>query len=219
MSPRRLRLLPERPELAPELRQHVLHAEQILVEAGELARGTLLAPAVLGDPRGLLDVLAALFGLGKQDLLQLALAHHGVQGAADAGLAQQLLNVEQADDLPVDPVLGFATAKDRPADLDLAHGHRDPARAVVDHDLDLGHAECRPRRRPGEDHVGHVPTPERARALLAQSPADRVDQVRLAGSVRADHHRDAGGELENGLVRERLEAADRDRAEEHRPRC
>src|SRR5205823_4739738 len=55
VSPRRLRLLPERLELAPELGQHVLRAEQILVEAGELALGTLLAPAVLGDPRGLLD--------------------------------------------------------------------------------------------------------------------------------------------------------------------
>ena len=41
---------------------------------------------------------------------------------------------------------------------------------------------------PGEDDVGHVAAAQRPRALLAQHPADRVDQVRLARPVGPDDH-------------------------------
>ena len=62
------------------------------------------------------------------------------------GLAQQFLHVEQPHDLAVDAVLRFARTEDRARDLDLAHRHRDLAGRVVDHELDLGHAERGSRR-------------------------------------------------------------------------
>ena len=124
---------------------------------------------------------------------------------------EQLLDVEQPHDLAVDAVLALAAAEDRAADLDLGHRHGDLARRVVDDELHLGHAEGRSGGGSGEDDVGHVTAAEGASALLAERPADRVHQVRLARPVRTDDHADARDELQDGLVRERLEAADLDR--------
>ena len=58
---------------------------------------------------------------------------------------------------------------------------------------------------PGEDDVVHLPAAQRARALGAEHPRDRVDEVGLPRAVRPDDDHDAGLELEHGLVRERLE--------------
>ncbi len=216
---RHLRLLLQGLELASQLRQHVGQPQQVLIEVRELALGSFLAAAVLGDARGFLDVFATVLGLGEQHLLELALADHGVQGAADAGLAQQLLHVEQPHDLAVDAVLRFARAEDRACDLDLAHRHRDLAGRVVDHELDLGHAEGGPRWRAGEDDVSHMAAAERPGTLLAEHPADGIDEVGLARAVRAHDDGHARDELEHRLVRERLEPADRDRPEEHVAGC
>ncbi len=211
-----LRLLPKRLQLPAELGEHVLQAQEVLVEPRQLAFGALLALAVLRDPGGLLDVLAALLGPGGQDALELPLPDDGVEGAADTALGQELLDVEQAHDLAADPVLAVARAEDRPADLDLAHRHRDQAGGVVDHQLDLGHPEGGALRAPGEDHVGHLAAAEGSRPLLAEHPADRVDEVGLARPVGADDHRDTGRELQCRLVGERLEAAHLEGSEEHR---
>ena len=123
------------------------------------------------DPGGLLDVLAALLGPGEEDLLELALAHHGMQRPADPRLAQELLDVEQPHDLAVDPVLALSAAEDRAADLELGHRHGDLAPPVVDDELDLGHAERGSGRGAGEDDVGHVAAAEGASALFAERPS------------------------------------------------
>ncbi len=65
-----------------------------------------------------------------------------------------------------------------------------------------------------EDDVVHLPAAQRARALRSQHPGNRVDEVRLARAVRADDHRDPWLEVERGLLRERLEALDRQRLQE-----
>ena len=214
-----LGLLLQRFQLPAELRQHVLQAQEILVEPRELALRAFLPAAMLRDAGGLLDVLATLLRTREQDLFQLALTDHGVERAADPRLGQELLDVEQPHDLAVDPVLALAAAEDRAADLDLGHRHGDLARRVVDDQLHLGHTEGRTRRGSGEDDVGHVPAAEGARALLSERPADRIHQVRLARPVGTDDHADARDELQDGLVRERLEAADLDLTQEHSARC
>ena len=61
----------------------------------ELAQRLFLALAVLEDAGGLLDEGAAVLGLGVQHGVELALADDDVHLAADAGVGQQLLDVEQ----------------------------------------------------------------------------------------------------------------------------
>ena len=43
--------------------------------------------------------------------------------------------------------------------------------------------------RAGEDHVLHLAAAQRLRALLAEHPGDGVDDVGLAGAVRARRRR------------------------------
>ena len=106
-----LRLLAQRLQLPLQLGQDVLEPEQILIEARELPLGPLLALAVLRDPRGLLDVLPPLLRTGQQHLLQLSLPDDGVKGTPDPGLGEELLHVEEADDLAVDPILALPERK------------------------------------------------------------------------------------------------------------
>ena len=214
-----LGLLAQWLQLSLELGHHVLEPEQILVQAGQLALGALLPTAVLGDAGRLLDVLPTLLGPGEEHFLELTLPDDRVQRPPDPRLRQQLLHVEQPDQLAVDPVLTLPGAEDRAADLDLGHGDRDQTGLVVDHQLDLGHPEGGTAGSPREDDVGHLPASERTWTLLAQRPADRIDQIRLAGAVGAHDHTDAGDELEDGLVREGLEPADLDLSQEHATRC
>src|SRR5262249_37758345 len=52
-------------------------------------------------------------------------------------------------------------------------------------------------------------------ALLAHAPADGVDDVRLAASVRADDADDVGVEVNDGPVHEGLEPADLELSDAH----
>ena len=68
---------------------------QVALGGVELAERLLLALAVLEDAGGLLDEAAAVLGGRVQDRVELALADDDVHLAADAGVAEQLLDVEQ----------------------------------------------------------------------------------------------------------------------------
>src|SRR6185503_6114604 len=87
---------------------------------------------------------------------------------------------------------------------------------VVEGQLDVGHADRGPLLRPGPDDVLGLPGPERA-TLLSQRPAQRVREVRLAGTVRPDDGADPGTELDVRPVDERLEALEPDGEEARRP--
>ena len=101
----------ERPQLAANLAQQVLHAQQAGLGGVEAALGLLLAPAVLEHAGGLLDDRPAILRTGVQHGVDLALADDDVLLAADAGVAEQLLHVEQAAGDAVDRVLALAGAE------------------------------------------------------------------------------------------------------------
>ena len=115
----RLGLALQRPQLAADLAQQVLDAQQAGLGGVEPALGLLLALAELEDAGGLLDDRPALLGAGVEDGVDLALADDDVLLAADAGVRQQLLDVEQAARHVVDGVLAVAAAEQRAADRDL----------------------------------------------------------------------------------------------------
>src|SRR5690606_24220559 len=138
---RRLGLPAERSELAAQLRGEVAQARQVALHRVELAQRLLLALAVLEDACGLLDEAAALLRRGAQDGVELALADHDVHLAPDAGVAEQLLDVEQAARVAVDGVLGAAAAEQRARDRHLGVVDRQRAVGVVDRQRDLGTTE------------------------------------------------------------------------------
>ena len=211
----RLGLPFERAQLAADLAEQVLHAQQVGLGGVEPALGLLLALAELEHAGGLLDDRPAILGPGVEHGVDLALADDDVLLAADAGVGQQLLDVEQAARHAVDGVLAVAAAEQRAPDGDLGELDRQDAGGVVDREADLGAAERRAARRAGEDDVVHLLAAHGRRRLGAEHPGDGVDDVRLARAVGADDDGDAGLQLQRRGVGERLEALEGQRSQEH----
>ena len=195
----------ERLELATDLREQVGQTGQVAVGGVELAERLLLALAVLEDAGGLLDEAATVLGGGVQDRVELSLPDDDVHLAADAGVAEQLLHVEQPAPGAVDGVLRAAVAEHRAADRDLGVVDRQRAVGVVDGQLHLGAAQRRAAGRAGEDDVLHLAAAQALGALLAHHPGEGVDDVGLARSVGTDDAGDARLELHGRRGREGLE--------------
>ena len=195
----------ERLELATDLGEQVGEPGEVAVGGVELAERLLLALAVLEDAGGLLDEAAAVLGGRVQDRVELALPDDHVHLAADAGVAEQLLHVEQPAAGAVDGVLRAAVAEHRAADRDLGVVDRQRAVGVVDGQLHLGATERRAAGRAGEDDVLHLAAAQALGALLAHHPGEGVDDVGLARAVGADDAGDARLELHGRRGREGLE--------------
>ena len=190
-APGERRLPAERPQAAAQLAGEIDQPGQVGLHRLQLAERLLLAPAVLEYPRRLLDQRAARLGPGLQHVVQVALAHDDVHLPAQAGVGEQLGDVEQAALVAVDEVLALARAEQQPADRDLGVVDRQRAVGVVDGERDLGPPQRRPRGGAGEDDVLHLAAAQGLDPLLTHDPGQGVDDVRLARPVRADDAGDA----------------------------
>ena len=175
--------------------------------ASSLRSAFSLRRRCLSTPGRFLDQRPARVGPGVQHLVELALADDDVHLPAEAGVGQQLRNVQQPALVAVDRVLALPGPEQQPADRDLGIVDRQRAVAVVDGQRHLGAAEGGTARRSGEDDVLHLAAAQRLDALLAHHPGERVDDVGLARAVRADDAGDARLELQRGGRGERLEPA------------
>ena len=115
-----LRRLPlERIDLAADFFQNVEHARKILPRAFELRFGQALARFVFADAGGFFDDGAAVGRFVRKNLADAALLDDGVAFRAQAGAAEQILNVAQAGGAAVDQVFAFAGAVQAAGDGDL----------------------------------------------------------------------------------------------------
>ena len=177
--------------------------------------GAVLAVAIEADARRLLEQRPALVGaVGEQQVDHLGLDHDaGV--AAEAGAAQQVLDVAEPDRRAVEQVVALARAGQPAGDDHLAVGDGQVAVAVVEVERDLGDVDRPPGGGALEDHVLHLAAAEQPGRLLAQHPAHRVGDVRLAAPVGADDGGDPLLEGQGDGVRERLEAGELQPSELH----
>ena len=83
---------------------------------------------ILEDAGGFLDDRPTILGAGVEHGVDLALADDDVLLAADAGVGEQLLDVEQAARHVVDGVLAVAAAEQRALDGDLGELDRQDRR-------------------------------------------------------------------------------------------
>ena len=169
----------QRGELAPDLPQQVVEAQEVAFGRLEAALGALAALAELEDAGRFLDDGPAVLGTGVEHGVELALPDDHVLLATDAGIREQLLDVEQPARCAVDLVLGITGAEERAGDRDLAELDRQQTGRVVDAQRHLGAAERGPIGGAGEDDVVHLAAAQRARALCPEHPGDGVDEVRL----------------------------------------
>ena len=209
-------LAAQRLQLAPDLPGEVAEAGEVHLHRVELAERLLLAPAVLEDARGLLDEAAAFLGARPQHRVQLALPDDDVHFAAEPGVAEQFLHIQQPAVAAVDGVVAGAVAEQGAADRDLGVLDRQGAIRVVDGEDDLGAAERSFRGGAGEDDVLHLAAAQRLGALLAHHPGERIHDVGFARSVRADDAGHPGLEREGRRACEGLEPLEREALQVHR---
>lgn len=148
-------------QLAPQLVREVLDTGHVRLHGVQFPQRLLLALAVLEDARRLLDEGPAAHGVGVQDGVELALSDDDVHLAADTGVGQQLLDVEQSAGVAVDLVLAAAVAEHDPRDGDLGVLDGQRTVGVVDGERDLGTAERRAPGGAGEDDVLHLAAAQR----------------------------------------------------------
>src|SRR5262249_19109344 len=166
----------------------------------------------------LLDQAPPLSGARGEDRLHLALADDGVHPLTEPEVGEELDEVEPPHRGTVDEVLTFAAAMQPPrhGKLRVVDGQRPVG--VVEEELDLAEVGRAAAAAPGEEDVVRLLSSQLRRAERTGRPANRVRDVRLAGAVRADDHADARLETDLDRVRKRLEAAQLDGAQMHRPR-
>ena len=198
-----------------DLDEQVVEPFEVRVRVGEFAQRTLLAFAVFEDAGRLLDERAVPGRIGPENLVEPSLADDHVHLLAKTGIGEQFLDIEQTTWRAVDCVFGAAVAEDRARDRDFRIVDVERVVGVVDGEAHLCAAERGAGGRAREDHILHRCAPEVAGTLLAHHPGERVDDVRLAGAVRADHGGDAGLETQRGRRGERFEAAQRQFLEIH----
>ncbi len=140
-----------------------------------------------------------------QHLVELALTYQSVEAAPHSCIGEQLLDVEEAAGSRVDPILGAPRPVGEAADGHFGQVQPQCTRAVVEGELDLGHAQARSLGRARKDDVLHRRAPQARGSLGAEHPGETVGNVGLAGAVGTHDDVDTGFELEHGGVGERLE--------------
>ena len=209
-------LTAEGSDLAADFADHVGDAREVGVDAAELVQRLTTLRLVAGDAGGLFEEVAALGGIGGQDLVDLALHHERVGHPADAGVHEEALDVLQARRLAVDEVVAGALAVEAAHHGDFGEGGTQLLLAVGEDQFDLALGEGLAAVGAGEDDVLHRRGAQGLGGLLAQDPADRVDDVGLTAAIGSDHGRDPGTELDAGPVGEAFESVGDDFLEVHR---
>ena len=172
---------------------------------GELVLGLAPATLVASDAGDLLEQRPALLGSQRERLVDHPLADEQERVVGEVGGVEQVDEVAQPDPLLVEQVVVLAGPVEPAAELEDAVVDRQETVGVVEDEGHVGHAEGRAPLGAGEDHVLALPAAQRP-TLLAEGPAQRVGQVALARAVRSDDRADAGSELDDRPLGERLEA-------------
>ena len=206
----------ERTQALLHLCLEVARALDLDRDARELELGAVPARLEAAEPGGLLDQRAALLRLRREDRLDLALPDDRVHPLAEAEVGEQLDEVEPPHPGPVQEVLALAPAMEAARDGDLGEIDRQRVIGVVEEELDLAEVGGAAAGRAREENVVRLLRAQLERAERAGRPADGVGDVRLAGAVRPHDDPDALLEANFDRVRERLEAANLDRAQMHR---
>ena len=198
-------LTPEVVDLPLDLPDEILEPGQVRLGRFELVPGRAPAGLVFRYPRGLLEDAPSVFSAFADDLVHHALLHHRVGAGTEAGVHQQVLDVEKpAGDL-VQEVVAFAGTKQPARHRNLAEFDRQGVVRVVDRQGYFRHPERLAKARSAEDHVLHAVAANRSGPLFSEDPADGLDNVRLAAAVGTYDGGDPPAEGDLDLGQERLE--------------
>ena len=216
VAPRLSSLPLEAPDLAFHFAHHVVETQEIGLGEFQFPQGFLLLRLVFGDARRLLENGAAFLGSGAEDLVDLALFHDGIGAAADACIHEKQMDVAESAGCFIEEIFGASVAENPARDADFVVVEPEFRLAFGEGHRDFGHAHGLTRIGAGKDDVGHFTAAQCLGRLLAEHPANGVEDVRFSTAVRADDCRHSAMKFDQCPVGERLEALNFEGLEIHR---
>jgi hypothetical protein len=181
--------------------------------------GLAAALLVLGDAGRLFEEGAQLFGARFDHARDHTLLDDRVAARAEPGAEEQLGDVLAAAACAIQEVGRGPVARHDAFQRDLRVARvlaGKLAVRVVEHQLDRGRADRLARAGAVEDDVCHRVPAQVFRGDLAHHPADGVDDVGLAATVRTDDADQVAGEIDGRRIDEGLETGQLDLIESHR---
>ena len=205
-------------KLRLELASQIFRARHVGLGGAQLQFCLVAARMQAGDAGGFLQHRAAILRPSRDQRADPSLADHAGGMRAGRHVGEQGLHVAGTHLLAVHPILAARSARDTADDLQLGllmERRRHRAGGLVQRQGHLGQIARRPTGGAGEDHIIHLACAERARALLAHRPAQRLHHVGLAAAVRADNAGQAGVDFHADGFGETLESDNAQAAEMH----
>ena len=212
---RLLRLHPEGLHLEFQFGDLIADSGEVVLGGCQAPLGLLLAVAVLGNARRLLEDLPAVGALHGQNLIDPALADVGVALLAKTRIHEHLIDIPKAGRLAIDIVFTLPRAVIPPGDHHLGRVHRKRAIGIIENQRGFGKAQLASLLCAAEDHVLHLCAPEGFGAHLPHDPADGVGNIGFSAAVGADNRGDVAVKVQNRLVRKGFEALNFQRFEVH----
>ena len=190
--------------------EDIVDPDQILLLAGELLQGHILASLELDDSHRFVEEFPAVLGLVTEDLVDLPLAYDRVAFLADSGVVEKLVNISEPARRAVHQILRLAASVDP-----SRHGHFLVVRGkfvvgIVQCDSHVSISHGLSRFRAGKYDVLHGGAAQLLDPLLAQHPADSVRHIALSAAVGPYDSRDPVMKVKSDLVGKRFKALDLD---------
>jgi hypothetical protein len=176
------------------------YAEEICLGVFEFAERVLFLALEFRDACCFLENSAALFGLGREDLVDLTLCHDRVGGAADAGIHEEVVEIAEAAEGAVEAVFGTAVAEYAAGDRHLIEINFQGLLAIRHSQGDFRHAQRLAFLGTVENDIRHLTAAQSLCGCLAKHPADCIHHIGFSATVRAYDAGDSLSEVKNGFV-------------------
>src|SRR4029077_9483260 len=190
-------LVSKQSDLAAHLLDNILHPQQVGFGVFQLAQRLFFLRLVFRYPCRLFKNRPPVLRSTAQDEVDLALLHDGVGASTDTGIHEKLMDIAQPARRLVEEILALAIAENPSGYADLVPFDAKLLFALGKRHRNLCHAQRRAAVSPTENDVGHFPSPQGPRGLLAQNPANRIQNIRLTAAVWAHHRSDPAMKIQD----------------------
>ncbi len=199
-------LLLERLQVLVDLKEQVAYAVEVGVGALELAQRLFFAHPELADTRRLLKQVAARVVLVVEQVVDHLELDDGVAVRGNAGVHEQVGDVFEPTGDAVELVLAVARAVVAAGNGYLRVFGGQQVAGVVEGERDLGQLGGLALLGAVEDDILHFVGAQGAGLLLAQHPADGINDVGLATTIGPDNAGDAAVEVDGNFIAKTLES-------------
>ena len=185
---------------------HIPDAQEICFRGFELPKCFAFLRLVFRDAGCFLKNRAPIFRSRTQNHVDFALLHHRVGGPCNAGIGEQILDIAQTACRFVQQIFRVAIAIHPSGYPHFVPLDSEFFSALRERQRDLGKSHGLACVCAVKYYIRHLVAAERLGRLLAECPADGINNIGLSTAVWTDDSRNAFVKVENRFIGEGLEA-------------